>query len=117
MKSETLNARDFGVTPGVGYGETNRIALQRAVDEMRGVGGGTIYISTGVYEIAGAINVEISTAASATGTVRVSGEENATLMQSVGSNLFVVTDAQDGGSVSQLLFEGLTFQGAFPAIT
>ncbi len=111
MESDILNARDCGVTPGFGYGETNRIALQRAVDEMRGAGGGTIYISTGVYEVAGAINVEISTAASATGTVRIRGEENTTLVQPVGSDLFVVTDAQDGASVSQVQFEGLTFQG------
>jgi hypothetical protein len=117
MESDILNARDRGVMPGLGHGETNRIALQRAVDEMRGAGGGTIYISTGVYEIAGAIDVELSTAASATGMVRISGEGNTTLVQSAESNLFVVTDAQDGGSVSQLLFEGLTFQGAFPATT
>ncbi len=32
MKSDIPNARDCGVTPGFGYGETNRIALQRAVD-------------------------------------------------------------------------------------
>jgi polygalacturonase len=51
MESDILNTRDCGVTPGVGYGETNRIALQRSVDEMRGAGGGTIYIPTGVYEI------------------------------------------------------------------
>ncbi|MBV8066768.1 MAG: hypothetical protein JO113_02240 [Candidatus Eremiobacteraeota bacterium] len=81
---------------------------------MRGVGGGTIYISMGVYEVAEAINVEISTAASATGTVRIAGDGSATFVQSVGSNLFVVTDAQDDDSVSQVLFEGLAFQGAFP---
>jgi Pectate lyase superfamily protein len=76
MESDILNVRDCGVTPGFGYGETNRIALQRAIDEMRGAGGGTIYIPTGVYEVAGAINVEISTGASATGTVRISGDGN-----------------------------------------
>jgi hypothetical protein len=110
MESDILNARDCGVTPGFGYGETNRIALQRAVDEMQGAGGGTVYIPTGVYEVAGAISLEISTAASATGTVRISGEGSATLVQSVGSNLFVVTDAQDKGSAGQVMFEGLAFQ-------
>jgi hypothetical protein len=117
MESGFLNARDCGITPGCGYGETNRIALQRAVDEMRNTGGGTIYIPTGVYEVAGAINVEISTAASATGTVCISGEGSATLVQSVESNLFVVTDAEDDSSEGHVLFEGLTFKGAFPATT
>jgi hypothetical protein len=110
MESDILNAWDCGVTPGFGYGETNPIALQRAVDEMRGAGGGTVYIPTGVYEVAGAINLEISTAASATGTVRISGERSVTLVQSVESNLFVGTDAQDGACVGQVLLEGLAFQ-------
>lgn len=117
MESDILNAHDSGVTPGFGYGETNRIALQRAVDEMRGGGGGTIYIPTGVYEVAGGINVEISTGESATGTIRISGEGDATLVHSAGSNLFVVTDAPDNGTVGQVLFEGLTFQGAFQPAT
>ncbi len=117
MESGILNARDCGMAPGFGYGETNRIALQRAVDEMRNAGGGTIYIPTGVYEVAGAVNVEISTAASATGTVRISGGGSATLVQSVESDLFAVTDAQDDSSVGHVLFEGLVFQGAFPATT
>ncbi len=112
MRSDTLNARDCGLMPGFGYGRTNRIALQRAVDEMRSAGGGTVYIPTGVYEVAGAVNVEISKAASATGTVRIIGERSATLVQSAGTSLFVVTDAHDSGSVGPVLFEGLAFQEA-----
>lgn len=72
----------------MGYGETNRIALLRGVDEMQSAGGQTIYISAGVYEIAGAINVEISTPSSATRTVCISGEGNTTLVRLVGSDLF-----------------------------
>ena len=41
MESSVLNAQDCGVTPGAGYGETNRTALQHAVDEMQVAGGGT----------------------------------------------------------------------------
>lgn len=116
MISDTLNARDCGVTPGFGYGETNRVALQRAVDEMQVAGGRTIYVPTGACDCGRAI-VEISTAPSAKGTVRISGEGSATLLQLAGSNLFVMTGAQDNGSVGQVRFEGLAFQGAFPVGT
>ncbi len=77
---------------------------------MRDAGGGTVYIPTGVYEVAGAINLEISTAARAAGTVRISGEGSATLVQSAGNSLFVVTVAQNSGCVGQILVEGLAFQ-------
>jgi hypothetical protein len=98
MELGVLNAEDCGVTLGVGYGQTNRIALQRAVDEMQAAGGGTIFIPTGVYEFAGAINMEVSTTASA-GTVRVTGDGGPALVQRDGNNLFVVTDACDEGAV------------------
>jgi len=54
MNSDILNARDCGATPGFRYDETNRVALQSALDEMRGAGGRTIYVPTGVCEFAGA---------------------------------------------------------------
>ena len=103
MKSDILNARDCGTTPGFRYDKTDRVALQRAADEMRCAGGRTIYIPTGVCEFAGAA-VEISTAASAAGTLRTHGGGSATVVQSVGSNLFVLTDALDS-----------RFQGSIPA--
>jgi hypothetical protein len=115
MESSVLNAQDCGVTPGVGYGETNRIALQRAVDEMQTAGGGTIFIPTGVYEFAGAINIEVSTAASAAGTVRITGEGGPTLLLQDENNLFVVTDACDGSDVGNVALEGLHFQGSLEA--
>jgi len=112
MKSDIPNARDRGVTPGSRHDETNRVALQRAADEMRCAGGRTIYVPAGVCEFPGA-NVEISTATSAAGTVRIHGEGSATLVQSVGSNLFVLTDVQDRRSSGEVLLEGLAFRGAF----
>jgi len=57
--------------------------------------------------------VEISTAASAAGTVRIHSKGSATVVQSVGSNLFVLTDAQDSRSSGEVLLEGLAFHGAF----
>jgi hypothetical protein len=92
MKSDILSARDCDVTPGFRHKETNRVALQRGADETRGAGGITIYVPTGACEFAGA-TVEISTAANAAGTVRIHGEGSATVVQSVGSSLFVLTSA------------------------
>jgi hypothetical protein len=112
MKSDILNVRDRGVTPGFRHDKTNGVALQRATDEMRGAGGRTIYVPTGVCEFAGA-TVEISTAASAAGTVRIHGEGSATVAQSVGSNLFVLADASNNCSSGEGLREGLAFLGAF----
>ncbi len=117
MESGVLNAQDCGVTPGVGYGETNRIALQRAVDEMRAAGGGTVFIPTGVYEFAGAINVEVSSTASAPGTVRIRGEGDPTLVRCEGNNLFVVTDVRDESAVGHVVFEGLHFEGSLEPAT
>ena len=115
MESSILNAQDCGVTPGAGYGETNRIALQRAVDEMHAAGGGTIVIPTGVYKFAGAINIEVSTAANAAGTVRITGEGGPTLVQPDENNLFVVTDVCDGSAVGLVVLEGLHLQGTLEA--
>jgi hypothetical protein len=110
MELGALNAQDRGVTPTVGYGETNAIALQRALEEMQGVEGGTIFIPTGVYELAGAINMEVSTVASAVGTVRITVEGGPTVVQRDENNLFVVTDAYDEVAVGHAVFEGLRFQ-------
>ena len=112
MKSDILNARDCGVTPGFRHDKTNRVALQRAADEMRSAGGRTVYVPTGVCEFAGA-TVEINTAACAAGTVRIHSEGSATVVQSVGSNLFVLTDAQDSRSSGGVLLEESAFQEAF----
>jgi hypothetical protein len=113
MKSDVLNAPDSGVTPGFGYGETNQVASHGAVAEMWGGAGGTIYIPTAACGAAGTIYVEISTAVIATGTVRTSEEGSATLLQSVGSNVFVMTGAQDNGSAGQVRFEGQAFPRVF----
>jgi hypothetical protein len=109
----TLNARDCGATPGFRHDKTSRVALQRAVDEMRGAGGRTINVPTGVCEFAGATG-EISTAASVTGTVRIRSEESATVVQSVGSNLFVLTGAQNSRSSGGVLLEGIGFPRGIP---
>ncbi|MGA9272207.1 MAG: hypothetical protein WBV67_01865 [Candidatus Cybelea sp.] len=106
MQSDVLGARDSGLTPGFGYGRTKLIASHGAVDEMWGAAGGTIYIPT-ASGVAEAIYAEISTAAIATGTVRIGGAGSAALLQSVGSNLFVITGAQDNASVRQVRFEAL----------
>lgn len=113
MNSDILDARDSGVTPGSRYGETKLVASHGATDEMWGAAGGTTYIPTAFYGVAGPIYMEISTAANATGTVRIGGAGSATLLQSVGSNSFVLTDAPNNHSVGQVLFEGSAFQGAF----
>jgi hypothetical protein len=112
MKSDIRNARDCGVTPGFPHDNTKRVALQRAADEMRCAVGRTIYVPTRVSEFAEAF-VEISTAASAAGTVRIHGEGSATVAQSVGSNLFVLADASNNCSSGEGLREGLAFLGAF----
>jgi hypothetical protein len=117
MNSDILDEQDSGVTPGFRYGEIKLVATHGATDEMWGAAGGTTYIPTAVYGVAGAIYVHISTAAIATGTVRIRGEGSATLVQSVGSNLFVLTDAPNNSSVGQVLFEGSAFQGAFSPTT
>lgn len=111
MEAIVLNAQDYGVTAGVGYGETNRIALQRATDELQAAGGGTIFIPAGIYEFAGTIETEVSTAASNTGTLRITGEGGPTLVQPDENNLFVVTDAGNERAPGHVVFEGLTFQG------
>ncbi len=109
MKSDILNARDCGVTPGLRLDNTNRVALQRAADEMRCAGGRTIYVTWGACGFAGT-TAEISTAASAAGTLRIHGEGSATAVQSVGSNLFVLTGAQNNSSSGEVLLEELAFQ-------
>jgi hypothetical protein len=110
MSSDILNAENCGVTSGFGYGETNRVAL-RAVDDMRGASNGTIYISMG-YEVGGVADLEISTAANGLGAARISQEGSALPLQSVGSNLFVMSAVQDNGSVGQVRFERFIFQRA-----
>jgi hypothetical protein len=97
MKSDIRNARDCGVTPGFPHDNTKRVALQRAADEMRCAVGRTIYVPTGGSEFAGTF-VEISTATRAAGTVCIRGEGSATVAHSVGSNLFVLTDASNNCS-------------------
>ncbi|HLY00961.1 MAG TPA: hypothetical protein VKR56_00540 [Candidatus Cybelea sp.] len=111
MEIGVLNARDRGVISGAGYGETNKIALERAIDEMRAAGGGTIFIPTGIYELPNPINVVVSTAPSASGTVRITGEKGATLAPQNENSMFVVTDVCDSGSAGHVAFEGLRFQG------
>lgn len=115
MEVDILNARDCGLTPGFGYGEANRIAVQRTVEAMRRACGRTIYIQAAVYKASGAINVQISTAASARGTILRQNDGSPTLVQSVGNGTFVVTDAQDNGFVGHALSEGLALRGAFQA--
>jgi|HubBroStandDraft_1064217.scaffolds.fasta_scaffold161671_2 hypothetical protein len=112
MKSDILNARDRAITPGFRHDETNWVPLQRAADDVRCACGKTIYVPTRVSEFAEAF-VEISTAASAAGTVRIHGEGSATVAQSVGSNLFVLADASNNCSSGEGLREGLAFLGAF----
>lgn len=111
MDSSVLNAQHFGMLPGAGYGEANRIALQRASNELKAAGGGTIFIPAGIYEIAGAIEIEVSTAATADGTIRITGEDGPTLVQQDENSLFLVTEAGEESDVGHVVLEGLTFQG------
>jgi hypothetical protein len=111
MESAVLNAQDRGVTLSVGYSETNRTALQRAIDEMQAAGGGTIFVQSGVYEFAGTISMEVSTTASAAGTLHIIGEGGPSRVRQGENNLFVVTEAHDGSAVGQAVFERLDFQG------
>jgi polygalacturonase len=113
MEADILNARDCGVTSAVGYAETNQIALQRAIDEMCVAGGGTILIPTGVYDFAGPIDVEVSTAPNASGTIRIAGEGYPTLVAQDENSLFVVTDAHNSGAVGHVVLEGLHFRGSW----
>jgi hypothetical protein len=89
----------------------SRVASHNAVDEVWGAAGGAIYIPTAALGVAGAIYVEISTAAFVTGTLRIGGEGSATLLQSVGRKLFVIAGAQDNGSAGQAQLERLAFRG------
>lgn len=106
MNSELLNGQECGGAPGFGYSEANRVpSQQRTLDEIHGASCGTTYIPTGVYGAAGATSVGISTAPSATGTIRITnGPDSATLVQVVGSNLLVMADAQNNGPLDQALF-------------
>jgi hypothetical protein len=64
---------------------------------------------------AGAINIEVSTAASAAGTIRSTGEGGPALVQRDENNLFVVTDTRDESAVDRAVFEGRYFQGNLEA--
>jgi hypothetical protein len=115
MESYVLNAEEYDPIPGAGYSETRRIALPRVVSQMQVAEGGTIFIPTGVYEFAGAINMEVSTEASAAGTIRITGKRDPTLVMQDKNKLFVVTNAPDESAAIHVIFEGLRFEEAFKA--
>lgn len=93
--------------------QTNRVASHNAVDEVWGAAGGTIYVPPVALDVVGAIYVEISTAAFATGTLRISGEGSVPLVQSVRRNLFVIAGATGNRSAIQAQSERLAFGGGF----
>ena len=114
MNSELLNAADYGVLPGNDMGERNSTALQRAFDELGAAGGGTLFIPEGVYEFANSMSIGVSTEASSSGTLTITGDRMPTLLQPEDGNLFVVTEAANG-CVGHVIFEGLQFQGNLEA--
>ncbi|MGW9964747.1 BppU family phage baseplate upper protein [Staphylococcus hominis] len=51
-KSTIINAEDFGASPNADW-NTNKEAIQKAIDEANALGGGTVSLSPGVYTVKG----------------------------------------------------------------
>jgi hypothetical protein len=99
MKTGIVNALDYGMKTGAGHGELNTAALRRAVKEM-GAGGGTIFISSGVYEIAGAIRLKVSADPDCERTVRIADEDYPTLVQATRDSHFEIEERITSGDAN-----------------
>ncbi|MGC9991834.1 MAG: hypothetical protein ABSD52_05490 [Candidatus Cybelea sp.] len=116
MNTDVLNAADYGVLPGSGPGERNSAALQRALDDLGALGGGTLLIAAWEYEFAERISVAVSTEANCSGTLRITGDSMPALVAPDDNTVFVVTEAKNA-QVGHVIFEGLQFQGNLEAPT
>jgi hypothetical protein len=114
VETNIFVALDYGLTSGPRKGRTNAAALQRAVDEARRAGGGTVQMPDGVYEIQGAIKV-VPTSRQRPPFLRIVGGDNTTLIQRGDGDVFEVLEGDEDDRSAQVVFERLHLQGRLEA--
>jgi parallel beta-helix repeat protein len=105
IQGAVVNAQDYGANTSAA---NNAAAIQSAINAVSALGGGTVYIPTGVYNVQSAIDMKSN--------VTVKGDGKTSVLKVNSASAFNIFE-QDTDDLVNVVFDGIAFDGSmnYPA--